>query len=469
MSQQQSGQNSATLPLDKRAPPPPQQQQQQQRLPPLQYQQYQNPNIPGQMHQMHQPPHQLYHMPQNANPAAGSPAQTQYQQSQQVLQQAGYSNGPMQQMYGHYNAPQQSVGYNYPVNYNARYPYYGGAGSGQYNQFGAPPESHDLEQQLQLQQQLQQGQPPSQSLGHAIQQQSGQHPGQQAGQPGQPGAPLDQLHSQYVAGSGIGGSPNVGAAAVPGSVGATAGNNNENYPVLHFLPPIPVNSNQFKVGKPPVNQNKKKHEIATPGSAAAGSTNSKAKPIGRLKAKGPAPDSSADRPFACEFPGCEWAFSRQSDLRRHSKSHVEPMFHCPYWRNDPTCHRNGGAFNRLDVLKRHLKLVHYVQDKLQLIRESREDPGWCRSCQRMFPNSKYFIDHCVDCAHLGTPVEWKQTDSFKFQKNSKPDQQLQPPSGQLPPKVQLPDLSNGKKADKSGSFINSDMKKKEPKKSKAKR
>ncbi|CUM66534.1 uncharacterized protein PRCAT00004202001 [Priceomyces carsonii] len=128
------------------------------------------------------------------------------------------------------------------------------------------------------------------------------------------------------------------------------------------------------------------------------------------------------RPYVCSFPGCEWAFARQSDLRRHAKSHAEPMFHCPYWRNDPTCHRNGGAFNRLDVLKRHLRLVHYIQDKQQIIPGSKEDPGWCRACQRMFSNSKQFIDHCTECALLLSPAEWKATG---FQGQPTTDHQLQ--------------------------------------------
>lgn len=94
----------------------------------------------------------------------------------------------------------------------------------------------------------------------------------------------------------------------------------------------------------------------------------------------------------CKFEGCSWSFQRQSDLRRHVKSHQEPMFHCPYWKNDQSCHRNGGSFNRSDVLKRHLRLVHYVQDK-----RDEGDSGWCRNCQRMFQSSKVFVDHCVDC------------------------------------------------------------------------
>lgn len=113
------------------------------------------------------------------------------------------------------------------------------------------------------------------------------------------------------------------------------------------------------------------------------------------------------KPYVCTFEGCSWSFARQSDLRRHTKSHKEPGFHCPYWRTDPTCHRNGGSFSRLDVLKRHLRLVHYVKDKQQIFPGS--DPGWCRACQKMFQSSKHFIDHCVDCANQISPAEWRST------------------------------------------------------------
>lgn len=121
------------------------------------------------------------------------------------------------------------------------------------------------------------------------------------------------------------------------------------------------------------------------------------------------PEMLDPKPYVCSFEGCEWSFARQSDLRRHTKSHKEPTFHCPYWRTDPTCHRNGGSFSRLDVLKRHLRLVHYVKDKQQVFPGS--DPGWCRACQKMFQSSKYFIDHCVDCANEISPAEWRSTSS----------------------------------------------------------
>lgn len=40
---------------------------------------------------------------------------------------------------------------------------------------------------------------------------------------------------------------------------------------------------------------------------------------------------------------------------------------------------------------------------------SKDDPGWCRACQRMFPNLRIFVDHCVDCAQSLTPAEWKKS------------------------------------------------------------
>lgn len=113
------------------------------------------------------------------------------------------------------------------------------------------------------------------------------------------------------------------------------------------------------------------------------------------------------KPYVCSHESCTWAFARQSDLRRHAKSHKLPTFHCPYWKGDPTCHRNGGSFNRLDVLKRHLRLVHFVKDKQPS--DGLNDPGWCRSCQKLFASSKDFIDHCSDCISCVQP-EWKSPD-----------------------------------------------------------
>lgn len=132
---------------------------------------------------------------------------------------------------------------------------------------------------------------------------------------------------------------------------------------------------------------------------------------GQRKGRKEADPKDASKPFACSHQNCEWSFARQSDLRRHEKSHSEPMFHCPYWRTDPTCHRNGGAFNRLDVLKRHLRLVHFVKDKDHMYPGA--DPGWCRSCQKMFQTSKHFVEHCVDCANQISVADWRLDKSAK--------------------------------------------------------
>lgn len=106
-----------------------------------------------------------------------------------------------------------------------------------------------------------------------------------------------------------------------------------------------------------------------------------------------------DRPYKCTHPKCAWAFVRESDYRRHIKCHEAPSYQCPYWKIDPSCHRKGGAFTRLDVLKRHLKIIHYVRatkDDKKL--NGKEDPGWCIACQTTFNNSKQFLQHTNDCS-----------------------------------------------------------------------
>lgn len=123
--------------------------------------------------------------------------------------------------------------------------------------------------------------------------------------------------------------------------------------------------------------------------------------------------ADSPRPFACTYPGCQWAFARVSDQRRHLKSHQKPTFHCPFWQIDPTCHRNGGSFNRLDVLKRHLKLVHYVQFK-------QSDSGWCRTCEKMFNSPKHFVEHCEACAVSARPTGGTSSSSFQNSKTRAP-------------------------------------------------
>lgn len=103
-------------------------------------------------------------------------------------------------------------------------------------------------------------------------------------------------------------------------------------------------------------------------------------------------------------PSCPRQFVRKSDLTRHCKSHTKPQYQCPYYRVSPTCHKNGGAFHRLDVYKRHLRLVHFVRDvhlsALLAGLDSNALSGWCGSCQKLFPNTKSFIDHVEVCEKL---------------------------------------------------------------------
>jgi hypothetical protein len=159
---------------------------------------------------------------------------------------------------------------------------------------------------------------------------------------------------------------------------------------------------------------------------------------------------STPRPFSCSYDGCPWSFARQSDQRRHIRSHEKPIFHCPYWKSDPTCHRNGGAFNRLDVLKRHLRLVHFVQFK-------QSDSGWCRICQKMFPNPKYFVSHCEKCAEEARPAQWRINDevcgtittSTNYDQGS---ENALVPSGSVPV-VSSSSFINYKKKDDSGQTV----------------
>lgn len=106
--------------------------------------------------------------------------------------------------------------------------------------------------------------------------------------------------------------------------------------------------------------------------------------------------SSSKRQYCCPYDGCEWSFTRASDQRRHIKSHEKPLLQCPFWTPHKSCHRNSGAFNRLDVLKRHLRLVHFepMEDSLQ----KGSTAGRCRHCRVDFATIKDFVNHCNACA-----------------------------------------------------------------------
>lgn len=164
------------------------------------------------------------------------------------------------------------------------------------------------------------------------------------------------------------------------------------------------------------------------------------KQVKRHRSRDASNDPDSPKPYCCAH--CTWSFSRPSDLRRHLKSHNAPQYHCPFWNATyATCpHRNNGSFNRLDVLKRHLKLVHYEPDNEMIFKlrrknkreengdgskggdhnatelhdeetgelvTRRNDGGYCLSCGVHFTTAKDFIGHVSECA-LNTPMqEWK--------------------------------------------------------------
>lgn len=134
------------------------------------------------------------------------------------------------------------------------------------------------------------------------------------------------------------------------------------------------------------------------------------------KSKDTSNDPANPKRYRCAH--CTWSFTRQSDLRRHLKSHNKPQYHCPFFSfKYHTCsHKTDGSFNRLDVLKRHLKLVHFNPDQnpkdLSLeadekTKKKRFDSGTCLSCSVHFDDVKAFILHVPECAE-NTPMKiWK--------------------------------------------------------------
>lgn len=107
--------------------------------------------------------------------------------------------------------------------------------------------------------------------------------------------------------------------------------------------------------------------------------------------------------FACSR--CTAVFRRKSDLTRHANTHQPPTYTCPYHHNDPRCH-SSGSFSRLDNLKRHLRLKHYVADK-PIPPAPPTTAGWCIQCQKMFTLPQQFFLHVDVCAELAPASQWK--------------------------------------------------------------
>lgn len=62
---------------------------------------------------------------------------------------------------------------------------------------------------------------------------------------------------------------------------------------------------------------------------------------------------NGQRPFACQFEGCQWAFRTSSKLRRHERSHKGDRRY--------VCHVCGKSYLRPDHLKEHVEIIHKNQ------------------------------------------------------------------------------------------------------------
>ncbi len=103
---------------------------------------------------------------------------------------------------------------------------------------------------------------------------------------------------------------------------------------------------------------------------------------------------SEDRPYGCSAPNCKWTFKRKSDLLRHKKKHEKPKYECPYYAHSKSKnHKGGHSFTRLDVLKRHLRSIHFSPYSA-----NETYAGYCKSCFMVFKKIKEFTDHCEKCS-----------------------------------------------------------------------
>jgi len=111
------------------------------------------------------------------------------------------------------------------------------------------------------------------------------------------------------------------------------------------------------------------------------------------------PRKNETKVHKCTYPGCSWSFVRSSDHKRYLRSHGKPSLRCPFAQVELGCSKKSSSFYRLDVLKRHLRLVHMIRPA-----DGDRDGGECRVCGENFLSSREFIDHCEQCARQKASV-----------------------------------------------------------------
>lgn len=62
---------------------------------------------------------------------------------------------------------------------------------------------------------------------------------------------------------------------------------------------------------------------------------------------------TSERPYACEWPGCDKAFARQHDCKRHYQLHSAKS-------GNHMCQGCGKSFSRTDALNRHCKSLPFT-------------------------------------------------------------------------------------------------------------
>ena len=122
----------------------------------------------------------------------------------------------------------------------------------------------------------------------------------------------------------------------------------------------------------------------------------------------------AERPEKCPVATCEYhikGFARVYDKQRHTLSHFKGTMVCGF------CPGSGSSaeksFNRTDVFKRHLNLVHGVEQSPPNSRKKSSSLGMskkatnfsnkiaenakCSTCSHIFKNAQKFYEHLDDC------------------------------------------------------------------------